>query len=98
MWWWIWTALVLLALVITLALCWRVFLAVKALIVAIGESAADVDRAGGEAEQRHQAWLAEQRLTDEAYVAARTEAARPALHGLQPLPRVSSKSPPREAP
>lgn len=93
MWSWIWTVLVLLALVVILALCWRIFQAVKALLITVGDVSAEAERAGVEAERQQAAWLEERARADEEYLAERREAARPVPADLRPFPDVSSSSP-----
>lgn len=93
MWWWIWTALVLVALAVILALCWRIFKAVKALLITVGEVSAEAAQTGAEAQRRQTTWLEERERADEQYFADRREAARPVPADLRPFPDVSSSSP-----
>ncbi len=93
MWWWIWTALLLISLGVILALCWRIFKAVRDLLVTLGEMSGEAAQAGADAERRHDEWLDQREVADAEYFAARQEAARPVPASRRPRPDVSSLRP-----
>ncbi|MFV0460994.1 MAG: hypothetical protein ACK5MT_19750 [Actinomycetales bacterium] len=84
MWWWTWTILVLVSLAVLGWLTWRLFVAVKNLLIALGDVSAEAGEAGAAADRQQQIWLRMRAAQDEAYAAQLAEHARPVPRGALP--------------
>lgn len=99
MWFWIWAVLLLAALAVIVTLGWRLFVAVKKLLGAVGEASTLAHAAGAEAERVQQVRSTEQAARHAAYEELLAERARPVPRPLALLmddPRLDFDAP-REA-